>query len=152
LDKGCDIIAQHQDSTAAQTAAEERGAFAIGYNTPTPDAAPGAYLTAPLFNWANFYVADVQRIVDGTWKAEKYWAGMEADMVALDSLTDLCAPGTQEKVDEAAAAILDGSLNIFAGPLYDQNGELKVAEGSAMTDDEVWTMGWFVQGVIGNLA
>ena len=30
LNKGCDVMAQHQDSTATQIAAQEKGAFAIG--------------------------------------------------------------------------------------------------------------------------
>ena len=32
LNKGVDIIAQHQDTTAPQVAAEEKGAYCIGYN------------------------------------------------------------------------------------------------------------------------
>ncbi|HNQ98038.1 MAG TPA: BMP family ABC transporter substrate-binding protein, partial [Treponemataceae bacterium] len=40
LNKGCDVIAQHQDTTAPQIAAQEKGVFAIGYNSPTASAAP----------------------------------------------------------------------------------------------------------------
>lgn len=150
LNKGCDVMAQHQDSTATQTAAEEAGAFAIGYNKSTPDAAPKAYLTAPLFHWEKFYVADVQAIMDGTWTAKKFWEGLSSGMVSLDTLTDNCAEGTQEKVDAAKAAILDGSLNIFAGPIKDNEGNVKVEDGKALTDDEIWAMDWFVEGVIGS--
>jgi basic membrane protein A and related proteins len=152
LNKGCDVMAQHQDSTATQIAAQEKGAFAIGYNSSTPTAAPAAYLTAPLFNWANFYTADVQSVIDGTWKSQAFWAGYDKDMVALDALTANCAAGSQEAVDSAKAKIVDGSLNVFAGPLYDQSGAEKVSAGTAMTDDEVWNMSWFVKGVIGNVA
>ena len=44
LDEGCDVIAQHNDSTSPQIAAEERSAFAIGYNLDIPGAAPKAYM------------------------------------------------------------------------------------------------------------
>jgi basic membrane protein A len=73
LNKGCDIIAQHQDTTAPQIAAQERGMSAVGYNVPTPDAAPRAYLTAPLFHWEVFYVDDVNHVINGTWKSRAYW-------------------------------------------------------------------------------
>lgn len=72
-------------------------------------------------------------------------------MTYLDDLTALCADGTQEKVDAASDSIIDGSFDPFTGPLYDQNGELKVEDGVKMTDDEIWNMNWFVQGVVGSI-
>ena len=149
LNKGCDVIEQHQDTTAPQVAAQEKGAFCIGYNSPTPFAAPKAYLTAPIFMWGTFIKDDVSKILDGTWTSRKYWEGLDKGMVDLDALSELCAPGTAEKVAEAKKAIIDGSLKIFAGPVYDQNGNEKVPAGTVMTDDEVWNMSWFVKGVKG---
>ena len=72
-------------------------------------------------------------------------------MTDLAPLSPLCAPGTQEKVDEARAGIVNGSLKIFKGPIYKQSGELKVADGFRMNDDDIWNMDWFVKGVIGTL-
>ncbi|ULQ60921.1 BMP family ABC transporter substrate-binding protein [Brucepastera parasyntrophica] len=152
LNKGCDIIAQHQDTTAPQIAAQEKGAFAIGYNSPTANAAPKAYLTAPLFHWEVFYVDDVNKILDGTWVSRAYWEGLDTGMVSLDELTINCAPGTAEAVDTATNAIIAGDLHPFAGPLYDQSGTEKVGAGIIMTDDEIWNMSWFVKGVIGNIS
>ncbi len=151
LNKGCDVMAQHQDTTATQIAAQEKGAWAIGYNTPTPTAAPAAYLTAPLFHWATFYTDDVKQILAGTWTSRAYWTGLDTGMISLDALTANVAPGTAEAVEAAKAKIVSGELNPFAGPIADQAGTVKVAAGSAMTDEEVWNMGWFVQGVIGNV-
>ena len=151
LNKGVDVMAQHQDTTAPQIAAKEKGAFAIGYNSPTASAAPEAYLTAPLFHWETFYTDDIQKIIDGTWTSRTYWEGLNVGIVGLDELTANCAEGTAEAVEAAKAKIIDGTLNVFAGPLADQNGEIKVPEGTVMTDDEVWNMGWFVKGVIGTI-
>ena len=151
LNKGCDVMAQHQDSTATQVAAQEKGAFAVGYNTPTSNAAPKAYLTAPLFNWATFYTSDVQALLDGKWTSRAYWEGLDKNMVALDALSANCAPGTAEKVEAAKAKLTDGSLKVFTGPLLDQSGTEKVAEGIKMSDNDVWNMSWFVKGVIGTI-
>lgn len=151
LNKGCDVMAQHQDSTAAQIAAQDKGAFAIGYNTATPTAAPKAYLTAPLFHWEVFYVDDVHKIIDGTWTSRAYWEGMASGMASLDTLTDLNAEGAAEKIEAAKEKIISGDLKVFAGPIKDQKGEVKVPEGSVMSDDEVWNMGWFVEGVVGTI-
>ncbi len=149
LNRGCDIIEQHQNTTAPQVAAEEKGAFAIGYNVATPTAAPKAYLTAPVFHWETFVKDDVEQILAGTWQSRKYWGGLVTGMVELAPLSDLVAPGTEQEVAIARTAIENGSLKIFSGPLHDQNGSEKVAKGAVMTDDEVWNMSWFVKGVNG---
>ncbi len=151
LSRGCDVIEQHQDSTASQIAAEKHGAFAIGYNVATPDAAPKAYLTAPVFRWSVFVKDDVYKILAGTWESRKYWEGLRAGMVDIAPLSNLVAPGTNEEVAVARTAIENGSLKIFEGPIFDQDGNEKVSEGVVMTDDEIWNMDWFVKGVNGEI-
>lgn len=147
LDWGADVIAQHQDTTAAQIAAQEQGAFCIGYNTATPKAAPKAYLTAPVFNWEVFMCEDVKKVIDGTWESRAYWEGLEAGIVDLSPLSALCAAGTEERVKEAKTNIVDKSLQIFSGPLYDNKGNKRVEDGVIMSESEIWNMDWFIQGV-----
>ena len=149
LDRGADVIAQHQDTTAAQIAAEERGAYAIGYNAPTPDAAPRAYLTAPLFHWEVFYTDDVQRILDGTWESRAFWEGLDMGMVSLDALTGLNDPRAAPAIESAMTRMIDGSFEPFTGPLAGQDDDERIPDGVRMSDDEIWNMNWFVQGVIG---
>lgn len=151
LNKGCDVMAQHCDSPAPQIAAEEKGVFAIGYNLSTSTVAPKAYLTAPLFHWGEYYSANVQSIIDGKWASEDFWQGLNSGVVSLDTLSDLCVDGVAEKVAAAEAAIKDGSLVIFSGEIYDNEGNLKVAAGQAMTDAELTSFDWFVKGVIGSV-
>lgn len=151
INSGCDLIAQHADSTAPQIAAEEKGVKAIGYNSSTPDAAPTAYLTAPLFHWDVFYKNDVESIMNGTWQPKSYWGGLKDGMVSLDTLTSNNVAGTQEAVDAAKAKIEDGSLVIFSGELKDNEGKVRVEAGKTMTDAELQAFDWFVEGVIGTI-
>ena len=47
-------------------------------------------------------------------------------------------------------ADLDGNkIVIFQGPIKDQDGNVKVAEGKVLTDDVMGSVDWFVEGVIG---
>lgn len=151
LNEGNDVIAQHQDSTAAQIAAQEKGAFAIGYNSDSSKAAPKAYLTAPVWNWGVYYVDQVQKILDGTWKAENYLGGMKDGVVDLGPMTDLVDADTKAKVEEVKKKILDGSLNVLAGPIKDQTGAVKIPEGKVMTVEEQQSCKWFVEGVNGKI-
>jgi basic membrane protein A and related proteins len=60
-------------------------------------------------------------------------------------------PVLPEEVVAAAEAvrtgIIDGSVHPFTGPIHDQAGELRVAEGETIDDDVLAGMDWYVEGV-----
>lgn len=149
--EGVDIIAQHQDTTAPQIAAEEKGAFAIGYNTDSRTAAPKAYLTAPIWNWGPFYVDRVKSVIDGKFKSESYWGAMSTGIVKLADLTSLAPEGAQAKVDAAKGKLADGKWDVFTGPIKDNQGNLKVKDGEVMSDKDMLSMNWFVAGIDGKI-
>ena len=108
-------------------------------------------MTAPLWDFGGYYTDSVQSVIDGTWKSQQYWGGMNDGIVLLDELTAL-APGTAKgQVDTAAEAIKSGSLVIFAGELKDQSGAVKVPAGTTITDEAQLSMDWFVDNVVGSL-
>lgn len=151
LADGNDVIAQHQDTTGPQIAAEEKNAFAVGYNTDSRTAAPKAYLTAPIWNWGPYYVAQVKALLDGTWKSESYWEGMKTGVVKLAPITDLAKPEAKKKVEEVQKKLIDGSFAPFTGPIKDQTGAVKIKEGEKMSDKDQLNCDWFVEGVKGKI-
>ncbi|MCX7843412.1 MAG: BMP family ABC transporter substrate-binding protein [Clostridia bacterium] len=153
LDDGCDVITQHNDSTATYIAAQERGAYAIGYNLDMPSAAPKAYMTAPVWNWGVYYVQEVKAIMEGTWKAAAYQGGIKEGLLDLAPLTEVAPPEAKAKVEEARKQIIDGTLQVFKGPIKDQSGNIKVPEGKTLNYEDTMSMdmNWFVQGVEGKI-
>lgn len=147
LDQGADMITQHTDSPAALQAAEERGAYAFGQATDMSQFAPKAHLTAIVDNWGPYYIERVQAALDGTWESTDTWAGMAGGEVVMSEFRDNVPPEVAEAANKMIEQIKDGSFNIFAGPIYDQAGELRVPEGEALTDEQLLTMDWYVQGV-----
>ena len=149
LDQGCDVITQHQDTAGPAQAAEERGAFAIGYDSDMKDKAPKSYMTAPVWDWSVYYIKTIKEIQNGTWKAEAYYPGMESGVVQLAPLTANAPEGAQAKIDAVTAEIKAGKDKLFTGPIKDQSGKVKIAAGHKMTLDEIVNWDWFVQGVEG---
>lgn len=147
LDKGADVIAQHQDTAGPQQAAEEKEAFAIGYNTDMANTAPKANMTSAIWNWGPYYVDQIQAIIDGTWKSESYWKGFEDGIVDLAPLTKNAPEGAEEKVEAAKKDITSGKNKIFVGPLKDNKGAEKLAKDKVMTDEELLNFDWYVEGV-----
>ncbi len=147
LDEGSDVITQHQDTAGPQQAAEEKGVFSIGYNTNMEAKAPKAYMTAPVWNWGPYYVSQVKAIMDGTWKSESHWGGMEEGIVDLAPLTKNAPQGAEEKVKKAKEDIISGTNKVFVGPIKDNKGQEKVAKDKVVADEELLKMDWFVEGV-----
>jgi basic membrane protein A len=151
LDAGADVIAQHQDTAGPQQAAEEKGAFAIGYNSISEDKAPNAYMTAPIWNWGVYYTAQVELVKSGEWTADNYWGGMTDDVIKLAPITKNGPEGAEEKVAEYAAKIKDGSFHVFSGVIELQDGTSVGEEGKSLSDEDLLGMSYFVKNVIGKI-
>lgn len=166
LDLGCDVIAQHCDTTAPQLAAEKRGVWGCGYNSDmTPDA-PAAHLTAPVWNWGVYYTSAVKAAAEGKWaEFGNYFGGFAEGFVDISPLSANCAEGTQAVTDAVKALIKDGSFGVFDGKqvkvdgtnvslvdeaLLDNKGNTVVEAGGACLADNVITGGinWYYSNVI----
>jgi basic membrane protein A len=52
-------------------------------------------------------------------------------------------------VEQRRRAIIDGSFQIFRGPLADQSGKERVPAGRAMTLKEILAFDWLLKGIEG---
>lgn len=147
--EGCDVIAQHCDTPNPQLEAEKAGVFGIGYNTDMSKDAPKATLTSTVWNWSAYYTSAVQSIIDGTWDCTNYFGGMADSLVDIAPLnSDICAPNTAEKVEEARGKIMDG-FNVFDGVIETNDGK-KIGEEGKTLDDATITGGinWYYKNVV----
>ena len=150
LDQGCDIITQHTDSPAPLQVCEQRGLKAFGEATDMIKFAPKAQLTAPVNNWGPYYVKRVQALLDGSWKPDDVWGGLDSDMLVM-------APFRNMPDDVAALAkkteddIKSGKIMPFGGGVKDQAGEVKAPPGKTLDDGQIASMNWLVQGIEGKL-
>lgn len=149
LDIGADVIAQHQDSPGPQEAAQERGAYSVGYNTDMSAFAPKAHLVAPIWNWAPFYVDVVNQVKAGTWKSGSSWNGLKEGVVDLSPMGDMVPEAVKTKVFARRDAIKTGEFTVFEGPVKDQSGKIRIAKGAIPSDGELLGMDWFIEGVVG---
>ena len=149
LDVGADIIAQHQDSPGPQEAAEEKGVYSIGYNSNMATFAPKAHMTAPVWNWGPYYTKVVEEVRKGTWKAGSVWPGLAEGIVDLAPFGPMVPQELQNEVNAVKAEIAAGKKKVFVGPIKDQKGAVKIADGVVVPDGELLGMTWFVEGVVG---
>jgi len=151
LEQGADVIAQHQDTPGPMQAAEDAGKFGIGYNSDMRQYAPKAVLTGPVWNWGPYYVKTVQAVLDGTWKSDQYWGSMADGIVDLGPYGDMVSEEIKAAVDVKKQEILGGTWDVFTGPIKDNTGKERVAAGEKMSDQDMLSLDWFVEGVEGTI-
>lgn len=151
LDSGADVIARESDSPEPDKLAEENGVYAIGYNAISPDVAPGAVLTAPIWDWGIYYKQTVEAAHNGTWQSGAYWGHMADGILDLAPFGEMVPQEVQDEVNAAREQIISGELHPFAGLINDNTGELRVEAGQTMPDEELLSFDWLVEGVVGEI-
>ncbi len=140
IEKGCDVVSQHSDSTAPATTAEDNGVWQVGYNNDMIEAAPKASLISARINWGIYVTEAVEAVINGETIPTDWCKGLADGAVYLSPLnTDIAAEGTQEAIDAAAEAIKSGELHVFAGALTGTSPEgeaIEIAEGEYFHEQE----------------
>lgn len=151
IDLDVDVIGRESDSTAPDQLAQQKGIYAVGYNSDSRAIAPKAVLTAPIWNWGVYYVDVVEAIYEGTWQNTPYWGTMADKILSLAPFGPMVPSEVQQLVREKEDMIVNRSWDVFTGPIYDQDGTLRVPAGQQMSDKELLEFNWLVEGIIGSI-
>ncbi|TBU96866.1 BMP family ABC transporter substrate-binding protein [Stutzerimonas kirkiae] len=150
IDQGVDVIFQHTDSPAPIQTAERRGVFAVGYASDMAHFGPKAVLTSIVNNWGPHYIKSTQAVIDGTWKSQDYWGGLSEGTIELP-ISDLVPADVKAEAEGIIASIKDGSFHPFTGPIADQSGAVRIAEGASASNAELAGMNYYVKGITAEL-
>jgi len=151
INQGVDVITMHVDApgTVIQTA-EARGVYSIGFQSlAAQQFAPEYWITGTGFTFGGLMTEIAQSVIDGTWTPQFIRCSMGEGCMALAPFGPKVPDDVKTKVDEVLADLDTGKLVVFAGPIVDQDGTVRVAEGQTLSDEEMGNVDWFVKGVIG---
>ena len=144
-----DVLTIHTDTNRTLEIAEEKGIWCIGYNMDNFELYPNTFLTAPVFEWENFYEPHMLECLQGKFVGKHYWDGAETGIVSLAPLSRNVKPGIQKKIEEVIQKFLSGTFDVFYGPVTDTDGNVRIREMESMTDDEMLNaFDWYVDGVV----
>lgn len=150
MDNGCDIIMSTVDSPASLQAAKKRGFYSVGNDNDQTEFVGDNHLTATIWDWGIYYEHVYKQVKNGTWKSGQDWWGIETGLVKLAPLSPLVPEAVKQKVEQTTKD-LAGGMEVFKGPIYNQKGELMLAEGKNHTDAEMLNITYFVKGIEGSL-
>ena len=147
IDQGADWLNQHTDSPAVVQTAEARGVLAVGQASDMKSFGPKSQVTSIMDNWGPYYIERVKALMDGSWKSQSVWLGLKDGAVQMAAYGPAVTPEAAAAADKVKAGIIAGTFHPFTGPIKNQKGELKVAEGQTIPDADLLKMDWYVEGV-----
>nr|WP_231584011.1 BMP family ABC transporter substrate-binding protein [Desulfovibrio sp. TomC] len=162
VDQGYDVVISGLDTPEALSVAAARhkaGAeiWALPYMYKSAcQGAPEVCLGVPYFNWGPPLLAVASAVAAGTYKPAFEW--LSPNFAALNDPDaspvgfmpgQALSPEVQKALEQFAAELGSGRLDLYAGPLAYQDGTVFVASGHTPTDRELWFCPKLLRGMEG---
>ncbi|NRA98830.1 MAG: BMP family ABC transporter substrate-binding protein [Rhodobacteraceae bacterium] len=152
IEQGADVILQHTDSTAPLAAAEGfDGVIGFGQASDMAEYKDGPRVSSIIDNWAPYYIARTQAVIDGSWESVDTWDGISTGMVELGEMTDKVPAELQAEANALIEAMRSGEYHPFTGPINKQDGSAWLAEGEVADDGTLAGMNFYIEGVTGDI-
>jgi basic membrane lipoprotein Med (substrate-binding protein (PBP1-ABC) superfamily) len=152
INQGVDVITMHVDSPSTVIGtAETRGVYSIGYqNLAAQQFAPEYWISGTGFTLGDKLTWLASTVLDGTWTPIFLRCGIKDGCMAIAPFGPKVPKEVQDLVMQTKADIESGKIVVFKGPIKAQDGTIKVAEGAVLTDADMGSVDWFVEGVVGS--
>jgi len=152
--------------------------YTFSHYSPMQKYGPDSCVSGQLVHWEKIYEDIIIKVYLGVYTPENlenvdYWWMLREGAVELGA--DFGQPINPKFVDDLKSVYVDdpllGHISVydlvmtrleqmseetvlfdpFTGPIYDQDGNLRIEAGRRASHDELWTMDWFVEGVIATI-
>ncbi len=150
INEGADVIASGGDSPAPGEAAKAANLPWTGYDSDQSENFPEIWLTAAVYDWGPYYTKRVQAVLDGEWETGDYYGNIADGFTDIAPFGKLVSDETRAAIEAKKQELIETPLSSFLGPIRDQDGTERVAEGEIPPLADLLTMDWFVEGVVGD--
>jgi len=143
FDAGVQVVFTGADTPAAGDVAQEKGRWGVNYDHVGACQVERC-LTTPYWNWGPVYAGIAEGTIDGTYVPGFQYFDADAGAMGLygfmegqtpqPGVADLPAADVQLVRDTLAAALAGDftRFDVFMGPIYDNQGDLILAEGVSL--------------------
>ncbi len=116
---------------------------------------PNTYLLDARFNWTPIFEQITQSVLNGKVVPTSVFMGA-ADGAAQVGPTGpgynkLISKDTEAKITDKQNAMKTGSFTAYTGPISDQSGKVQVPAGQKLSADQIITIDWAVDGIVGSV-
>ncbi len=160
--KGCDVVISGIDTSEALIVAKQKrnegkDVRAVPYDYKGACAgAEDSCLGVPYFNWGPTYVKLVKKVIDKTYRTEWIWAGPDWDDINNENTSAVgfekgsaLSKKSEKELDKFITDLGSGKINLYTGPLFNQDGTVFLKKGEVATDSQIWYAKKLLKGIVG---
>ena len=151
IGQGADVLLQNTDSSAVLQTAQDKGVHAFGWDSDMTAYAPKAHLASAIEVWGGYYTSVAEAALAGKPIKHTVWGGMKEGMNDLVSVNRSLPEAAKKLAAQKKSEIVTGKFHVFQGPIKGQDGSFKVPAGKTLTDKEIDSIDWYVEGVEGKV-
>jgi basic membrane lipoprotein Med (substrate-binding protein (PBP1-ABC) superfamily) len=153
-DNGIDVVTMIVDSpgTVVQTAAK-RNIMSIGFHCLCVQSVAGnGWLTGIGFTWGPLFTQFAKEVMAGTWKSQNVVGSLQQGYSAIAPYGPGVSEATKHLVEQDKADLISGKLQMFKGPIVDNQGKVRIKAGEVGNIDTLLTTtDWLVEGATGQI-
>lgn len=152
VNAGADVLAHEVGAQVYATVAAQNDGYVIGYTNDWSEFEPEAWASSFLYDWGTYYVEQVGAMIDGTWEPEITFGGLADGYITFAPYGPAVTDEMLATIEERKQTIIDGSFDMFAGPINDNQGNEVIAEGDTIPfETRIECCQWLVEGVVGQI-
>jgi basic membrane protein A and related proteins len=173
--EGCDALAFTEDTPAVIEVGQEHSengdqVYTFSHYSPMQSYGEETVVSGQLADWGVMYEKIFTDIYSSTWTNDDMWwliaekavrlgakPGEPVNRQFIDDLQAIPAPGEGISVYDLVMARYDMmkqtpvEFDPFTGPVYDNKGNLQIPEGETATKEDLLTMMYYVDNVVGTI-
>jgi simple sugar transport system substrate-binding protein len=159
-DQGADVLTGHTGSPRVIVqVAERRGIWATGYQFDESSMAPHGFLTGAEWSWGVVYrsyaewIHEGKSVIDGT-IPRRVSGTLKDDFCRLSPFGPAVSEAMRSRVLQVRQELLDGSRDIYRGPLRDNKGNVVIPAGTTIPiqSAKLDGMNWLLEGIQGDVS
>ena len=151
IGQGVDVLMQNTDSAAVVQTAQEKGVYALGWDSDMTKFGEKAHLAASTNKWGVYYNKVVEDVLNNKWKPETVWWGLKEGAIDLGAYNAVVPEDVKALVETRNKGIIDGSAPIWKGPLKDNTGKEVLPADKVADDGFLHGIKFYVEGVEGKI-
>ncbi len=145
--RGCDVIICYTATDVAEKYCQQRGVkFISNLDMSGREDEFSNMLMYFYCKRDSYFLAQFKLMQSDKWLADSYVGTFGNGIVNVSPALN-AKEGTQKIMDALVPKVASGAAPIFSGQLIDNNGVVRTMQTDIMSDDEVYNMDWYVQGV-----
>ncbi|TXD61148.1 BMP family ABC transporter substrate-binding protein [Ralstonia sp. TCR112] len=151
IGQGVDVLMQNTDSAAVVQTAQEKGVYAIGWDSDMTKFGEKAHLAASINKWGVYYTKVIGDVLENKWKPETVWWGLKEGAIDLGAYNAVVPEDVKTLIETRKKGIVDGSAPIWKGPLKDNTGKEVLPADKVADDGFLHGIKFYVEGVEGKI-